>query len=57
MLLKGRDTVLFIDRDWAGKEGQASYPITMNPNIRHQDAVPHQYIFQVNDNYMLDIMF
>ncbi|CAG8606856.1 1131_t:CDS:2, partial [Paraglomus occultum] len=55
---RDRVDILFIDWDWAGKEGEARYPPTMNPKIsRHQNAVAHQLIWKEHDDHMLDIMF
>jgi len=50
--------VIFVDWDWAGKDGVALYPLTMNPDIpRHVQAKADGPICKSHDLYMVEQIF
>ena len=50
--------VVFVDWDWAGKNGEVEYPVSINPNIpRHSTAVGLAPIEKIHDIFMFERLF
>lgn len=52
---------MLVDLDWAGVEGQATYPPSMAPHSSgipwHKDAQPGQPLRQEHDLHLLEMLF
>ena len=50
--------VVFVDWDWAGKNGEVEYPVSINPDIpRHSTAVGLAPIEKIHDIFMFERLF
>ena len=48
----------FVDFDWAGKVGDARYPVMMNPEVNwHLNAFLGKLILPEHDHYLLESEF
>ena len=51
-------SIKFVDFDWAGKIGDAEYPLNMNPTIDwHEDVTVNGPIMVEHDRHLLDSEF
>ncbi|CAG8796158.1 19101_t:CDS:2, partial [Dentiscutata erythropus] len=50
--------IKFVDFDWAGREGEAMYPESLNPNINwHVDVGWHKLIKREHDHHLVDNIY
>ncbi|CAG8838437.1 38653_t:CDS:2, partial [Gigaspora margarita] len=54
----GEIDIKFVDFDWAGREGEAKYPESLNPTINwHLDVGWHKLIKREHDNHLVDNIY
>jgi len=54
----GEADIKIVDFDWAGKEGEAKYPESLNPTIDwHPDAGWHKLIKKEHDKHLVDCIY
>ncbi|CAG8562894.1 11319_t:CDS:2 [Paraglomus brasilianum] len=55
---KGKIDIKFVDFDWAGREGEAKYPESLNPTINwHPDVGWHKLIKREHDHHLVDNIY
>ena len=54
----GKIDIKFVDFDWAGREGEAKYPESLNPTINwHPDVGWHKLIKREHDHHLVDNIY
>jgi len=54
----GKIDIKFVDFDWAGREGEAKYPESLNPTINwHPDVGWHNLIKREHDHHLVDNIY